>query len=88
MPTPVRTRPSSGELDTPAGGVSDAGRRRDTKLAVMSFLAHQNRRKKSIGCHFLNVLAVIFAPVVALTAVPRKSLSQSHHRFSTNAADT
>lgn len=87
MPTPVRTRPGSSELDTPAGGVSDAGRRRDTKLAVMSFLADQNRTEKSIGHHFLN-MRVIFAPVVALIAVPRKSLSQSHHRLSTNAADT
>jgi hypothetical protein len=47
MPTLVISRPSSSEFDTPTDGVDDARTAREVALAVMSFLEHQNRHKKS-----------------------------------------
>jgi hypothetical protein len=43
MPTLVRSRPSSSELDTPTDGVADALEARGVELAVMSLLEDQNR---------------------------------------------
>jgi hypothetical protein len=42
MPTLVRSRPSSSELDTPTDGVVDARKARQVERAVMSLLADQN----------------------------------------------
>lgn len=84
----VRARPSSSEGDTTAVRVRDADGQSVAALAVMRFLGDQIRHQKSNHRYFLNNCVDTFAPVAVLALVPRKSLSQSHHRFSMNAADT
>src|SRR4030095_11541720 len=43
MPTLVRSRPSSSELDTPTDGAVDALKARQVELAVMTRLENQNQ---------------------------------------------
>src|SRR5262245_37980514 len=47
MPTPVRSRTGSSELDTPTDGVADARKAWWVKPAVMSLLEDQNQAQKS-----------------------------------------
>jgi len=47
MPTLVRSRPSSSELDTPTDASVDAIEARGLELAVMSLLEDQNQAQKS-----------------------------------------
>jgi hypothetical protein len=47
MPTLVRSRPSSSQLDTPTDASVDALKARGLELAVMSLLEDQNQAYKS-----------------------------------------
>jgi hypothetical protein len=83
----VRARPSSSERDTPAVRVVDADGRNVAALAVMRLLDHQIGQQKSNRRYFQNGESNL-PPVVLFWPLARKSLSHSHQRFSTYAAET